>query len=403
MADFIGANLPTISVTTHGPTRNTLTLDIPEHQVLIMMTGGTDENPIDEGYWHHILFRRTEGTSWVTCMPDGSLGFDDLSKEAQLVPLDRNAPFPVGGRPILAFDPAMSAETLERLRRDANRRAIYAAPASATAPGPPTASDAIWLYSDPAFPLFGSEVAADLLAQPRKIRAEGSVGLVDAVAGDFAGWTVMERVPTLSSAEWRREKQIGTGRDPRLLPVPEKRPAEAILFKDAFRMMLKDPPMHPMFQGPSAFMEVSNSIVSSGLEPPGWLAEFYRTSGVNPRSSLAVAYGNAVGTIWYLVCYDHCDGGQFTAIEHICRWILQVQKAVKRNPKQPDFEGLQPYMAHIAAVSGTTLSPAFDRHMAETMKAEGSFLKSERLNREERASAEEKRKKGKNKKEGDEQ
>ena len=69
-----------------------------------------------------------------------------------------------------------------------------------------------------------------------------------------------------------------------------------------------------------------------------------------------------------------------------------IQRAVRRNPRAPDYEGLGAYGEHI--VDGSTGAPTadFDRHVTEQQRTEALVLKQMRLVQEE-AEAGSKRKK----------
>ena len=84
-----------------------------------------------------------------------------------------------------------------------------------------------------------------------------------------------------------------------------------------------------------------------------------------------------------MVCVDRLDPGHLSSGEHLCRWVLQCQRATRRSPKAPSFDGLDAYMRHVQMVGGTTFAPACDRHVADIQKSEGMNMKNERLAKEE--------------------
>ena len=94
-------------------------------------------------------------------------------------------------------------------------------------------------------------------------------------------------------------------------------------------------------------------------------------------------FGNHIHTLWLLSCHDRLDVAQLAAGEHIARRVLQIQRSVKKNPQNPEFDGLDAYMRHSQDASGTVFAPTFDRHIAEVQKNEAQVLKQFRLTREE--------------------
>ena len=104
---------------------------------------------------------------------------------------------------------------------------------------------------------------------------------------------------------------------------------------------------------------------------------------LSAKSGLAVDFSHHVHSLYLLHCVDRLDGRALATGEHVARRLLQVQRAVRRNPRGPDVEGLEGYMRHSDGASGVALSPAFDKHIAELQKTEATVLKFQRLAREE--------------------
>ena len=121
-------------------------------------------------------------------------------------------------------------------------------------------------------------------------------------------------------------------------------------------------------------------------------------SGINAKSGLAKEFMQHVFSLHFLYCHDLIDGRRVSVAEHICRRLLCVQKAVKRNCKNPDFDGMEPYERHMSDITGAVHATTFDRHVAQEQKDAAVTLKQDRLNREEQAhEVERRKKKGKDK------
>ena len=118
------------------------------------------------------------------------------------------------------------------------------------------------------------------------------------------------------------------------------------------------------------------------------------------RSAVAIEHRLLVFQFWLAVSVDRLDPTQVESLEHAARRILQIQKAVRKSPKNPDFTGLEPYLRHVADPSGGATTLAFDAHVADVLRAEGAWLKQSRLAKEEQ-DALEKRKKKKDGKDGE--
>ena len=64
--------------------------------------------------------------------------------------------------------------------------------------------------------------------------------------------------------------------------------------------------------------------------------------------------------------------------------------ASRRNPRSPDWSGLDAYLRHMGGPAAPLRTPGFDQYITDAQKTEASILKQGRLVREE-TSAEEKR------------
>ena len=93
--------------------------------------------------------------------------------------------------------------------------------------------------------------------------------------------------------------------------------------------------------------------------------------------------------------YDQYDMCNSAGVEQLIRQVVQYERAVNRNPKQPDFKGLDLIMSSVIDESGAVQVRRFEKWLAEAQKDEAIVLKGGRLWREEVA-ADAKRLKDKN-------
>ena len=135
------------------------------------------------------------------------------------------------------------------------------------------------------------------------------------------------------------------------------------------------------------------SIQKSGLEPPAYTAQFLRSAGLGAKSSIAIEYGYLIHLLYLFMVTDRLNPRASTAMEHLARRCLQIQRAAQRNPRNPDFDGLEEYMRHASDSTGMAYTPGFDRHISERQKAESQILKQHRLQREENEHDSKKKKK----------
>jgi hypothetical protein len=327
--------------------------------------------------WHmRILHEKVGDAKWVVSTPDLEVEVLDLSTH-RVVPLSRNGPFParVQGN-IYRFDP-LDENQLEELRRDASALAVIlgAAPAQATR------GDSVWVFADMADEAFGEEVDVNVLRNPNAFIAKGAVGLVE--TGD--GWTTMERVQRSDVPAWKDEKRTGPGRDPRVLPVErDAKDFRYLGLKDAlalYRVVVKAP--DDPFRGPSAIPEVLDMIRGSGEELSGFHEYWVRHSGVHPESAASHTHKTLVSVLLHMVMFDQLNTPALASAECLCRHLTRLHRAVKRNPKAPDFTGLDIMTHSRLDAGGALVNGDFAKWTAEEQKSEAFTLKQMRLITEE--------------------
>ena len=360
-----------------GPAAATMSHDVAEKQVLTGMDGEA------QAYWLHLLMLRLDNARWVTVDPNMDMAVEDLSGE-ELIPVARGMPLPAAGRPYLVHD-AIGEGAMIALRA----RAVALADIHGGAPLlAPLSGPSSWYHADPSLANFGQEVPMAQLSDPASTRMAGSVGLLrkEGLTADAAVWSHIERVTRTDLAHWMAEKREGAGRDPRLSALAVREgTAPRALFRDAMAAcpLPATFPDASVFEGPSALQDLLVAMERSGLEPQAYTAQFLRNSGLSPKSSVGIEVSYAVHTIYLFMVHDRLNPYASSAMEHIARRVLQIQRATQRNPRGPDFDGLEEYMRHTGDHTGAAVSLGFDKHVAERQKTESLILKQHRLQREE--------------------
>ena len=145
--------------------------------------------------------------------------------------------------------------------------------------------------------------------------------------------------------------------------------------------------------GPSAAADVVALITGSNMEAGPFAVDFIQKQGLNPKSGTAVEIVLNCKLMDIMAIDDGHDLRRSAAAEHTARRILQQMKAVRKNPKTPDYDQLDHYMDHVTELVTTARWGKFDKHVADIRKDEAVVMKGERLAREE-TEAETKKKKG---------
>ena len=249
----------------------------------------------------------------------------------RVVPLVRAARFPdrVLGN-IYQFAPIGDAE-LEALRSDADALAVILGGTPAAA----ARGDSFWVFSDMADENFGEEVDATVFRNPNAYITKDAHGLVETADG----WTVMERMRKDDLSAWKDEKRAGPGRDPRVLPVErDARDTRFLSLRDALsayktEVKAADDP----WCGPSAIPELLDVIRGTGEELAGFHDFWVRHSGVFPESAAAHTHRALCSVLIHMISFDQLNVPALGSGGAVCRHLLRIERAVKRNPKAPDF------------------------------------------------------------------
>ena len=70
-------------------------------------------------------------------------------------------------------------------------------------------------------------------------------------------------------------------------------------------------------------------------------------------------------------------------------------RAIRTNPKAPDYSALGAYMRHADESFGLVATPTFDKYVTETQRTQAQFWKQDRLYKEETVAASKKKSKKK--------
>ena len=324
------------------------------------------------------MLMRVEGGKWIVVTPSGDLEVTDLAEAEDLVTLTRNSTFPPHCANYYGFDIVSEAEW-SGYRLAARQLADVLGVELTLTP----ADEARWYYADPAHEKFSEIVAPEKMMGGRSV-IRGTYALLEDEPDDGdEGWTVAQRLRPRDLQEWVDEKRSGAGRDPRLNEGPPTEAGKRALTSSAVSTLVTTKMPGWIFQGPSASKELFAGIVSNGMEPPGYLAHYQASSGMSTTSGLAVELKVLLTVLWLLVTHDRVNIFNLAGAELVSRRVLMIQRAVKKNSRSPDFEGLDGYLSNTLDPLGGVLCPEFNKHISELQKTESAILKQQRLAREE--------------------
>ena len=353
-------------------------LDVPESQVAI------DFFDDKAHHWHHrLLLVRGAPGHWITCSPDHELEYMNLSSHC-VVPLTRGGVIPERIRGNFYMFGEIEDEDLMRIRSEALQLArVVGIDLTTAAAGVPAASDRGFV-ADTAHEEFGIPIRPDLSADTTRFIAREEVGLVN-IGEINDDWVAIENVALTDHDSWASSKLAGPGRDARLLPIKRThRGVRRSSLSDALGQFQSVAQGDWPFRGPRSLLEFLEGVEATGLDLPAYHGHWIKCSGVHPKASVAVEFGNILEVLRHLICYDQLDVTNVAGAELIARRALQIQRAVRQNPRQPSFEGLEAMLSTALDESGGVVTSKFDEYVANEQKNTATILKQQRLWREER-------------------
>ena len=360
------------------------TLDIPELQMLVEFPG--DLNGLD--FHHRILWYRVDGSTWIISTPDCDV-YEENYDGMTVIPLTRNSPYPIqyaGAMYVPNADALMNeyqdmkrqAENLALVRGCLDRPGI--------ASGQDARAEGLWRVADVDSKLFGNIIPNGDLSDPtrntllevdglkKRLHAKDGEILSLELVADFDKWKEAKR-PGLPGGDAGDLRLLGCER-----LASGKR--QMNLSKAIEAMHSETFPDWP-HRGPRATREFLESVLENGGDLSTYHAAFMRKSGRSDHSASAHELKNLLQILKLSISYDQLDVSNIAAIEQTVRRILEIQIAVRRNPKHPTFDSFDYNTRGTVDEVGGARAAGYFEWMAEQQKAEAKTLKSTREWRQE--------------------
>lgn len=363
-------------------------LDVEHAQVLI------DFFDDPEFSWHHrLLVVDCGGGRWIAVTPDHEVEVLVLN-DHRVLPVGRAGRFPQRAlRDMYVFDP-IAEDDMRALENECLALARVLGLADAKlATG---VAHGQWRISDPALADFDKVIPDAEMMNPDTGVARETAGVHRfRDAKGVLKWIHVERVLPEKHAEWRDQKQSGPGRDLRIASnfrdATGKRHASLATSLSAARdTTFADWP----YRGPKAAPETLTGVLKSGNELSTYDMFWSAKSGIAKQSAVAQAHRNIFAALYLFQSYDQYDMLNSAGVEFLVRWALMIQTATRKNPKVPNFHGLDSFLSYSFDEAGGVVTSSFAKFVAEEQKAEAVVLKQHRLWQEE-VEADEKRRREK--------
>ena len=345
------------------------TLDVADTQILI-------HRPADARglVWHHwVLLKRLAPGQWLGLTPIGAVERADLTN-VQHVVLERLAQFPTAQRAsVFAHDP-ISRATLEGHKRRAATTAALLGDAD----------------------LQDNQASSWRIAEPRRtdFAVEVDIGLVnDPVTGlsfDRKGVILMhgeevfvEKILTAELDTWKLGL-VPSSADKCFLDVdrwtnPGRTKTLTTCVEVAHSEVLDGSPLN----GERSALEHAQSVQEGAGGYIVYHSEWVRDSGVNENSSTAHIHRTVCETLRLLWTYDLTNVPNLAAGEQLTRWLIQTELATERNPRHPDFTGLDIATGTVIHKSGRANAGKYHTWLTGRLQEQGTLWKQDRLYRQE--------------------
>ena len=116
-------------------------------------------------------------------------------------------------------------------------------------------------------------------------------------------------------------------------------------------------------------------------------ADFIRRAGLSEVGGVSREHESLMDLLRHAVIWDQLDGCRCAVVEGLVRRVIALELAVSRNPKAPDWDGLEHVTASRVTAQGVLNVDIFGQWLADRQRDTAMRLKQGRLLREEKASA----------------
>ena len=302
--------------------------------------------------------------------PDHELDTYDLSTHRHVV-LERNSMFPANIRAqTYGFDEISRAE-LNSLKRRARTQAAILDDA------PEEDVDAlVWVIAETDHVRFGRLLDEDEID--------------NAVLGEEKGVCTVEGVEVFCQQlqrskldAWKQERSATQG-DLRLLgnhrDVSGKR---YLAFKDAVPLLRESQFADWIYQGPRATKEWLNAVKEGVGGLTLYHAELVRRSGISESTAVCHIHGVLCESLRLAIEIDQLDVSNSVAFELLVRRLIQDETAIARNPRHPDYGGLEVVMQSPLTDKGGAQTLKFQEWVTGRLRDQANIYKQSRLWNEE--------------------
>ncbi|CAK0861861.1 unnamed protein product, partial [Prorocentrum cordatum] len=352
-----------------SPMADVLTLDIGDPPILVHYPD--DENGF---LWHHrVLLFRVSDDIWISLTPDLALvrlKLLDIRHEV----LERRAPFPAHlGNQVYAHDP-IAAAALAGFRRRAKIQGQLLGVGQVD-----VVERMIWVVAEPRSARFGEVIDAAVMDDDARGTGFDTKG-VAVVDGEEI---FVQKIAASKLDDFKKETKADLGDVRTLGDHLDDAGQRCLRLSEAVALMRDtDQPNFPL-AGVRSVKEFLESVASGPGNMTSYQAEWERLSGVGEGSAVNHVHRNLCEVIRLMHSWDQVDASMLASAELIVRWLVQTEIVVERNPRHPDYSGLDIVISAPVNAAGRATTNKFNSWVTDKLKERAQIWKQERLYREE--------------------
>ena len=250
------------------------------------------------------------------------------------------------------------------------------------------AEEVEWLVYEAGNDHFAKEVPAEVLEDDQLFVSLGSLGVVDWLRQK----RFVERVPANKVEEWKQTREEAEG-DSRILGIHRKHGKRNLALHDAAQLFTEEKFDDWPFAPPRAALEYLEAVRDGPGSMVVYESEWRQDSGVGDGTAALHEHGNNTEVLRLAHQVDQLNIPNLACFEQLIRRQVQIEMAVERNAKHPDYGGLDLVLGGPTTESGAASSKSFRAWVYKSQGERAQTLKQARLVREEKTQ-EEKRSRG---------
>ncbi|CAK0851526.1 unnamed protein product, partial [Prorocentrum cordatum] len=232
----------------------------------------------------------------------------------------------------------------------------------------------VWVIGDPRDARFGEVLDEQAIENPNRSVHMRSVGVISLDGME----RLIAKINREERDDWMRD-QRERGADIRTIGEHRSRLGRRdVDFRDAVEMMEQVELADAPDLGPRAMGEFLSSVATGSGKLVSYQAEWERLSGV-----FAGGAQNREHRVRRAICLDQLNVNNLHCVEAAVRRIIQIEMAAQRNPRHPDFSGLEGVVAGPTAASGSASVPKHQERAVARQQDRGNIPKQMRLRKAE--------------------